>query len=582
MAWYSADEQDGCLRMMDMAVVQSELIAARPYFKKLSPGPGNLLAYRYMKHSLKMVLAGYGTYKAVKAMEEEPTVAHFVGDFIGGRIISALVAPAKREIRKGHILVNKNAKVKRDMHRKNGMGGRSWITEPGKYQMVIVFHDANRAGPHIDVHIGQLSMVYRVKPDLYAKLRYNNQGYLTEDSKKLLINHVRSEIANGARVPQNLDHSSANARSTWTNGDPLGKNYGDGRTRQVISETTVDVYKTGPGHPIEMYAPALNSHRSQYIYQIYPGDGKSAPILIWGNRTHQPPRLEDRLHLKMIDPSNEDQLIAKADMSTSTAKYDGSSCYIVITKDGTTVWSPRQSVKTGEQIEYTFKLDGVANTRSDETIVAMGEVLFKPRRTGIDRWRKERTGSYFSSASGGGLLNGHDLIPNDVQPEIRLYRVDRVGRTNTSDLPFWDNRLLQEDVARLNPEVFKVVELMDPNTANAHGFEGVVVVPEDGSINDGFKMKWTMDPHDWRIDRVEFKHGEKGGMAGVVYATSLESGKEFKLGPGQVGDRELTQHMMDNPELYEGVVLKVCSRRGHEGRAAKVIEVHTDKGVAPV
>lgn len=566
--------------MINMQITEAELIAARPYFRKLSPGPSSLIRARYISTTMKLTMAAWSSYKVARALDEEPTLAHFLGDFIGGRVIAGVIRPAKREIRRTHVRVSQGAKAGRDMSRKNGMGGRSWITEPGNYQMVIVFHDANRAGPHIDVHIGSFSVVYRVKPDLYAQLRYNNQGMLTENSKKLLINHVRSEIANGARVPQNLDHSTANARSSWTGGDPTGKNYGDGRTRQVISESTVNVYKTGDGHPIELYAPVLNPDRSQYIYEIYSGEGRTAPILIWGNRTHQPPKLEDRLHLKMID---EEKLVLKADMSTATAKYDGSSAYIVITKDGTTVWSPRTSKVTGDQIEYTFKLDGVANTRTEGgTIVAMGEVLFKPRQTRWDRWRNSDPNAYFSSASGGGILNGHDLTPDEVQPEIRLYRVDRIGRTNTRDLPFWENRVLQEDVARLNPEVFKVVELMDPNTANAASFEGVVVIPEGGSVNDGYKMKWTMDPHDWRIDKVDFHPGERGGMAGVVHATSLESGKEFKLGPGQMGDRELTQHMMDNPELYEGTVIKVTSRRGHEGRASKVQEIHTDKGLAPV
>jgi hypothetical protein len=63
--------------------------------------------------------------------------------------------------------------------------------------------------------------------------------------------------------------------------------------------------------------------------------------------------------------------------------------------------------------------------------------------------------------------------------------------------------------------------------------------------------------------------------------TSLESGKKFKLGPSQMGDQTLTRHMMDNPNLYEGSVVKVNSKRGHEGRASKVIGFHDDKGLAP-
>src|SRR5690606_4602867 len=110
----------------------------------------------------------------------------------------------------------------------------------------------------------------------------------------------------------------------------------------------------------------------------------------------------------------------------------------------------------------------------------------------------------------------------------------------------------------------EVVELMDPERALASGYEGIVAVPEGGSVNDGFKMKWCQDANDWRIDEVDFRPGEKGGVAGVVYCTSMESGKTFKLGPSAVGNQELTREMMANPHDYQGSVLKVQSRNGHE------------------
>lgn len=558
---------------MKPAIISSNMYAARPYFHSVSPAVPTLFAYRHVSFSVKMAIAAFKTLRTVKAMDNAGP-AEAIGDFVGGRIISMAMRPAKSQVRRAHVKVQQMPR--RDFWRKNGMGGRSWITEPGQYDMIIVFHDANRAGPHIDVHIGQLSLVYRVKPELYSKLKYNNQGYLTEASRKEIINYIRSEVNNGGFVPQNLDHSRANARSTWVNGDPNGRNYGDGRTRQIVLETKVDVIKAHADGPIEFYAPDINPHRGMYIYRVFPGDDKKAPICVWGNRTNQPPKLVDRLHLKLTHPEDLDKLAVKADMSTSTAKYDGSSCYFVITKDGTTVWSPRQSVKTGEQIEYTHKLDGISQVHTSEgTIVGMGEVLFSKKER--NPFRKT---TYLSSAEGSGILNAQAVLPDHIQVEIRIYRIDKVGRTTTYDLDFWENRDLQHEVARLDPDHFKVVELMDPDAAKARGFEGVVVVPENGSVNDGFKVKWWQDANDWRIDRVEFREGEKGGVAGVVYATSLDSGKEFKLGPSQVGNQTLTREMMADPQAYEGTVLKVQSRHGHEGRAAKVVAIHDDKGLA--
>lgn len=556
---------------MKLSVVQSELIAAKPYFKAMNPGITSAFAFR---PSLALKALGL-SYKAAtmgyKYHTGKKTAAELVGDLIGGRIVSRSIRPVKSVVSRVHV---DSQYIIHDRSRKNGVGGRSWISHTGHRDMVVVYHDANRAGPHVDVHIGRLSLIYRVKPETYAQLKYNNQGMLTENSKKLLMDHVRAEIANGSRVPQNIDHSMSNARAEWTYGDRDGKAYGDGFTRQVISTSTVDVYKTGRDHPIEFYAPVLDPRRTMYIYKLYPGDGKKAPICIWGLKSQKPPKLEDRLHLKLTHPEDFDPNDEKLDFWTSTAKYDGSSCYIHITPKGTTVWSPRQSVVTGEQIEYTFKLDGIAATYSDESIVGMGEVLFKQKD---HFWSKPH--EYLPCATGSGILNSNAVLPKNVKPEIRLYRIDKVGRTTTKDLPFWENRKLQEQAAALNPDKIKVVELMDPQDAQWYGYEGVVVVPTGGSVNDGLKVKWWMDPHDWRIDKVDFKAGDKGGMAGVVRCTSLESGKTFNLGPGQIGDRATTNHMMANPSLYEGSVIKVNSRHGHEGRASKMISFHDDKGV---
>jgi hypothetical protein len=49
-----------------------------------------------------------------------------------------------------------------------------------------------------------------------------------------------------------------------------------------------------------------------------------------------------------------------------------------------------------------------------------------------------------------------------------------------------------------------------------------------------------------------------------------------------MGDQSLTRHMIVNPDMYEGSVVKVNSKLGHEGRASKVIAFHDDKGFAAI
>jgi hypothetical protein len=261
----------------------------------------------------------------------------------------------------------------------------------------------------------------------------------------------------------------------------------------------------------------------------------------------------------------------KIDWSTSTAKYDGSSTYLEITPSGARAWSPRKAKSTGKQIEYTHKLPGLADVRSDQTVIAMGEVLFRGN-----------TGGYVSGSIISGLLNSNKVLPTDVTPEIRLYRVDKVGSLDTHDLPFEANRELQEMVSGLAPELIKPVELMTPHQAKIAGLEGIVVAPPGKSVIDGYKVKWWRDANDWRIDKVKLVPGEKGRVAGVIACTSLESNRQFNLGATAIGNEFLTKRMMENPDLYEGTVIKVRSRHGHEGRSAKVMGVHDDKGKAPV
>jgi hypothetical protein len=448
---------------------------------------------------------------------------------------------------------------------------RSLIDEPGRYELVMVFHDADKAGPHVDVHIGQMSLIYRIKPELRSKLTFTRDHILTKESKNFLLNHIRREIDNRTPVPQNLDHSPEQAKFGWVDGGAERNGYGAGSTRQVIHQSLVDVYKIG--NAVEFYAPQVNPDSTMYIYRLPSRSDKKTPIVIWGNKAGNTPEFRDRLHLKSLDPDNpeiKDKAIM-IDWKTSTAKYDGASTYLVITEKGATAWSPRIAKSTGKRIEYTHKIPGLADVTSDQPIVAMGEILYM-----------DKAGAYLKGPKISGVLNSKEVLPLDIYPQIRLYRVDEIGPIDACELDFWANRALQEMVSELSPNLIKPVELMTPHQAKKAGLEGIVVAPPGKSILSGFKMKWWEDPNDWRIEKIKFERGEKGRIAGVVECVSLDSQKKFKLGATAVGNEYLTKHMMENPDLYEGSVIKVLSRHGHEGRSAKVVGFHDDKGLAPL
>lgn len=560
-----------------------DFIKAKDPYLSISPGIPSIIKPKTIRRAYNSTRIVYKVIQSRrKGMEWRAIAINSASGPITGRMLSPFMGPVRKRVNHAYVWASIHSGpglVIGPKEKPDAKGeGRTWIDEPGRYKMVIVYHEANKAGPHIDVHIGHVSIIYKVKPDLYEQLKFNPDGSLTNASKTKIIEHVRSEVTNGARTPQNLDHPDDQATYSWLTPEDGPDGYGAGRSRQVVSESEIDVYKAYQDGPIEFFAPAISPNHSLYLYQIYPGDEKRVPICIWGMKNHHAPLVEDRLHLKMVDPSDLDKYEEKMDMSTSTAKYDGSSVYLLINKKGTTAWSPRISKKTGERIEYTPKINGLAavgtNGTTDTSMVVMGELMF---------YREDKNGKreYLDHATSGGILNSHDLLPEDVKPVVVVYRVDRVGRNKTVDMEFWEQRELANEIVSKNPEHLMLPELMTPEEAKAQGYEGVVVCRPGEGVTTAYKTKWWTDADDWRIDSVDFAYSEKGNVSGVVWFTSLESEKQFKLGPGGVGDRALCEHMMVNEDDYVGTVCKVRSRHGHEGRAAKVEEWHPDKGFAP-
>jgi hypothetical protein len=431
--------------------------------------------------------------------------------------------------------------------------------------MVLVYHDANKARKHIDVHIGRFSLIVRVsgKP-VENKIKYNNNGELTIESKEALLNHVRKEIANHSRMPQNLDHSMSNAHCSWTANEPGIVGYGSGLTRQVFHESKVEILTAKRGH-LKLYAPQLNSHNLLFVHELYPGDGKTAPIVVWGEYISDIPTFHDRLHLKLIQANELSVFKKKTDITTTTRKYDGASCYLVADKMGIHVFSPRISKETNRRIEYTGKLPELITAKTNHKYIGMGELLFKKRILGI-------TGPYLSAAEVGGILNSDKIRPSNIIPEIRLYRIDKVDRLDTHGLPFWENRRLQYDLSMSHP-ILRVVSLCLPFHYPFQ--EGLVAVPVGGSVIDGFKIKFKGDETDMIIKSIDFFISDKQHIAGTMTCTYND--KEYKFGPSQLGNIDRCLEFMDNSNKLIGKTVKTVGFKGHIGRAARIIDIHLDK-----
>jgi hypothetical protein len=117
------------------------------------------------------------------------------------------------------------------------------------------------------------------------------------------------------------------------------------------------------------------------------------------------------------------------------------------------------------------------------------------------------------------------------------------------------------------------------STKRRTDWEGFVGVPYNSSIISGLKIKWWGDTNDWRVIANELSLSPKGNIQGTLRFRSLESGREFKLGPGSIGSFDENMRLLDMSQTAQDLVAKVQSRNGHEGRAAKLVEWHLCKGI---
>lgn len=544
------------------------LVGAKPAFEIVMPAlPASLTK---PKGGVEIVVAALKCAKFIKDVRDNG-IENAAASACASSIFASAIKPVKKKIR---IAALSSLRDRDGFFRINGMGGRNWIDPEidsdcrGRIvkPMVIVFHDANRAGKHIDVHIGNLSLIYRVSgKDVEKEIVYNRNGALTQASKDALVAHVLDELNHHSRVPQNLDHSWVGAHESWLVGERGPSGYGAGATRQVVSESMAEIVDVGDNEStISVFAPAVAGDSIIYLHRLYPPNAsRDAPILVAGIRRDDPGVLEDRLHLRLFNGRESmGKFLEFVDPKTVTVKEDGASVYFKIDEKRGRAWSPRTSTVTGKQIQYTGKLPEVARIKSDLNISGIGELVFF------------KGGRKLTAAEIGGILNSDSVRPVDVVPKIKIYRIDGYGGSRVSDLPFFENRKIQQRVAELCP-IFDVVDLSKPKIKD--GIEGYVGAPAGASINAGAKLKLWGDDNDWKVVGVDLKNGSTGRTAGVVRFVSMDSGKEFNLGPGQIGSEARVRQMMSSPDSFIGTVFKVKSRRGHEGRASKVVEPHPDK-----
>ena len=258
-----------------------------------------------------------------------------------------------------------------------------------------------------------------------------------------------------------------------------------------------------------------------------------------------------------------------------TIKEDGASVKGRSDRYGTQFWSPRYSKTTGQPINYTWRFRDWRAVKSDTPIEFKGELLiYKGSRR-------------LSAAQIGGLLNQDVPIPQDHRLELVVYSIDKVGRADLSHTPHTKTLVHLHSLTDKHADWRAAISIPPTSKAVTQAcvlHEGAVGVPVGSAIIDGYKIKTRPEAmsHDWRIDSVDLRPGAKGGIAGTVTLTSLESGRQFKLGGGPLGPLERRESMLQSPEEWVGTVLAVRSLNGHEGRAAIVVssEVHPDKGLS--
>jgi hypothetical protein len=205
----------------------------------------------------------------------------------------------------------------------------------------------------------------------------------------------------------------------------------------------------------------------------------------------------------------------------------------------------------------------------------MGELLFKWKFNMFNPASWFKGNRYLSHSEIAGILNSCRIRPRNIVPDFRIYRMDYWKGVKVIRLPFGLNRQLQSQFADLS-QFINLAEKVSPKIKR--NMEGLVASQPGGNILNGIKLRIWGDTNDWEVSSVNVGYGPTGRTAGVVWFKSLNSGRMFKLGPGQLGTEQFVKGLMKNADHTIGMVAEVRSR-GYEGRSAQFVRWHLDKGV---
>jgi hypothetical protein len=424
-------------------------------------------------------------------------------------------------------------------------------------------------------------MNLRNKPVL-DEIKYH-RGQLTQASKKALVKHIKEELTDSVRVRKakirNWDHDTECAQMVWNkNEEPMLKgDYGSGIARQIVisDEAQVLLIKPGDGKSTRLYIPCIEPDRLIRMHMLKFKEGEhdkkpGTPMVLIATDMTPPPTFLEKPKLKKYMGEDMEKFLEKTDRANDTLKYDGASCHGITGPEGTRIYSPRESTVTGVNAEYTGKIPAIATVTAEHPIKWMGELL------------TYKDGKVLPSEVTAGHLNREELMSRDIDVKIKVYRIDTWGKQHGVLMNYIDNRILQVVLCKLMPSCVSVVEKKTAQDADKDGDEGVISVPKDGNLWEGCKLKFRDEPLDLFIKEVRFKHGasstpEHPKIAGELLCKD-ENGKEYKIGPGQLGNRDLCMSVIDHPKKYIGRCGEFLGLRGHKGRSLKFKKWHQDKG----
>lgn len=485
-----------------------------------------------------------------------------------------------------------------------------------KARRILVFHEADRAGPHLEAYLEYEGTAYnigvkRLSPAVLEDLgitRTHHRGepnWLTQASCERLKAYWAQEFGlNQTRwLAQSTDHQPHEARMGWGRREDGVVGYGAGEMRQVLDECEVVFHTTGKS--VEFHDPLIDRHRKAFVFKSMPKTEARPSNILGVGRKENPPRPDvPKPDLTMV----QDLEVYRRRVGpggTHTRKLDGASALFESGPKGTQSWSPRISKVTGAAIMYDHKIGSVVGLTTAERTLWGAEILTHSLRPDwwwlvalptafVNAFEQSRVAPLMtpwqhqvwitnSAAVTGGLLNSHRTIPDTIRVTVHPYVVAKVGRTWLVDEPYHDNYRRVVTLAQLHADLQAVPLVAEHDLAQIvqqAGVEGLVGVPAGASLLDGgYKLKIRGDGFDWVVERVELEPGENGGVAGVVWFRSLESGRLYKMGGGPLGPMDRRRDMLAHPEKYEGRVYEVASFEGHEGRAARIVREHPDKGV---